>query len=102
MTEFDVIRHLLEQEERTTSLVRDAQIESDRRLAAARAEADALYAQRYSEALRELEAGYAARKTALATGYMKKGVEYRSRLNAQAKSYKNFNKYLGPLLAGAA
>jgi acyl-CoA thioesterase len=97
MTEVDVIVHLLEQEEKTSGMVRDAQIEGDRRLSLARAKAKEESSKRYDAALRDLEAGYKAKKEQVAAEFHKKSMEYRVRLDGQQQDYRRFNEYLDTL-----
>ena len=97
MTEVDVIVHLLEQEEKTSGMVRDAQVEGDRRLSHARSEADAEYSKCYEAALRDLEMDYAVRKEHLADEFRQKSIEYRVRLDGQQQDFNRFNKMLDTL-----
>jgi vacuolar-type H+-ATPase subunit H len=97
MTEVDVIVHLLEQEEKTSGMVRDAQIEGDRRISQARTVADAEYSKRYDAELRDLEEDYADRKKQVADEFHKKSMEYRVRLDSQQQDFTRFNNYLDSL-----
>jgi vacuolar-type H+-ATPase subunit H len=98
MTDGDVISHLLAQEEKTSGLVREAQGESARTLAAARAAAEAAYTAQYEGAARALEMEYDEKKAAVAQDCKKKAADYRNRLESQQKHFYTFNGYLETLL----
>jgi vacuolar-type H+-ATPase subunit H len=97
MTEVDVIVHLLEQEEKTSGMVRDAQVEGDRRLSRARTVAEAEYAKDYDAALQDLETAYTVKKEQVAKEFQQKSMEYRIRLDSQQQDYTRFNEYLDSL-----
>jgi vacuolar-type H+-ATPase subunit H len=97
MTEVDVIVHLLEQEEKTSGMVRDAQVEGDRRISQARVRAEAEYLKHYDAALQDLETDYAERKEQIADEFHQKAMEYRVRLDGQQQDFARFNKMLDTL-----
>jgi vacuolar-type H+-ATPase subunit H len=97
MTEVDVIVHLLEQEEKTSGMVRGAQVEGDRRLSQARTAAEAEYAKQYDAALQDLEKDYAAKKEQVAAEFLEKSLDYRVSLDGQQQDYTRFNEYLDTL-----
>jgi vacuolar-type H+-ATPase subunit H len=94
MPDIDVINHLLEQEERAESMLQESQAESDRRIAKARADAEADYKAKYEKVVAALDAEYTAETAKIENEHRTRSQEYHGRLEALKTDKKAFNALL--------
>jgi hypothetical protein len=94
----DVINHLIEQEQLAEGLLQEAQAESEKRIANARAGAEADYKAKYEQLIGGLEADYKAQTAQVERAHREKSAEYRDRLEALKTDTPSFNAYLDKLL----
>lgn len=96
--ELDIINHLLTIEKDASSLINDAQIESEKRVSEARAKYNSEYKEKYDAAIKELEEKYQAEIDAVKTAHDKEIDSYKSELESSEKNTKAFNEVLDKLL----
>jgi F0F1-type ATP synthase membrane subunit b/b' len=97
-SEKDVIDHLLSVEHEAAGLVQDAQVEADKRIAAAKAKADAEYKKKYDKIIADLESDYSKKITEVKEAHKKSSAAYKDRILATKKDTKAFNELLDSLL----
>lgn len=80
MDEQDILRHLLQVEAEAASLVRDAQIEADRRVTENEQACRAAYDEQYSREAAELDVRFAGSEAQVREEYQARLAEYRAAL----------------------
>lgn len=96
----DVLRHLLDIEDRAAGLVDDAQAEADRRLKECEEAGRARYDEGYRLLAEKLDAEYRERMAAVRVEYGKGLEEYRAGLSAMPLMGKDFSTLAFKLLFG--
>lgn len=96
--EADVIGHLLDVERNATAVLTQASEDAEKRIAAARAQADQRFKAEYDELIARLEKQYAEQTTAVANSYTLAVGAYKEKISAAAKDVPAFNALLDALL----
>lgn len=99
--EVNVISHLLDVEHSASGLVTDAQVEADKRIAAARSKADALYKEQYEKIIQETENKYKTKTEQIDAAHEKSIADYKKALQETQEDLSSFNAYLDTLLFNA-
>lgn len=97
-TEINVISHLLDVEHSASELISGAQLEADKRTAAAHAQADAEYKKQYDALTELLESDYAQKTAELSKKHDKEILDYKSKIENTEKDAGAFNKLLDSVL----
>ncbi len=96
--EIDTIRHLIEIEKNASILISEAQAEADKKIAAAKAQADSDFRERAAKIVSEKEAEYEAKIKDTSAKYNELLSEYKTKIENSLKSIDFFNniaeKYL--------
>ncbi len=98
MAESDVIGHLISVEHEAASMMQDAQIEADKRLAAAKVQADDAYKKQYEEIIRELENKYQVCTSEISQKKQEDFKKYQEEIQQLPTDVVSFNKLLDSLL----
>lgn len=99
--EQDIFGHLLDVEASAANLVFDAQVEADKRLAGAKAEAETEYKVEYDKIIKELEANFLSQKQAEDELQDRTYKEFDSHLISLKKDFSKFQDYLDTYFFGA-
>ncbi|AGT44020.1 hypothetical protein [Treponema pedis] len=99
--EKDIFGHLLDIENSAATLVFDAQVEADKRLSAAGADAEKEYKTEYEALIAEFEENFLKEKTAVDDGIKNEYEKFGEYLFALKKDYKKFEDYLNSYFFGA-
>ncbi|MCR5290421.1 MAG: hypothetical protein K6E51_10545 [Treponema sp.] len=94
----NVISHLLDVEKEASSLIGDAQNESAKRMAAARAEADAEYKKQYDSLMSELESDYQTQTQAIVKKHDEDLDAYKKEIDSMTQNTEAFSTYLDSVL----
>lgn len=97
-SELGIINHLLSIEKDASSLINDAQIESEKRVAEARNKYNAEYKDRYEKTVKALEENYQKELEQVKESHDKEIQEYISSLESSEKNTKVFNEVLDKVL----
>lgn len=98
MSEFDVIGHLIDVEHQASSLLLDAQAESDKAISAAKVKADGIYKEKYEQLINELESDYSNYSNEITKKHTDDLNQFKEKISKTALSIDDFNKYLESLL----
>ncbi|MBQ9207689.1 MAG: hypothetical protein IJ158_13390 [Treponema sp.] len=96
--EVNTISHLLEVEQKATELASQAQIEADKKIAQAKAQADSEFHAQYKNLVEEQEKLYAEKVASLESAKNKEISEYKSKISAVALESSAFNSFLDSVL----
>ena len=96
--EVNTIAHLLEVELRANELTSRAQADADKKIAAAKAQADAEFKSNYEKLVTECEKSYTEKSSALAKRNSEEVASYKSKITASSLDKQAFNSYLDTLL----
>lgn len=96
--EADVIGHLLDVERNATAILTQAGEDAEKRIAAARAQADQRFKAEYDALIARLEKHYAEQTTAATDSYTVAVSAYKEKISAAAKDVPAFNALLDALL----
>jgi vacuolar-type H+-ATPase subunit H len=91
LPDIDVINHLLEQEELAAGMLRESRSEADRRIAKARADAEADFKAKYEKVVGALDADYTEQTAKIESEHSAQSAEYHGRLEALKTDKKAFN-----------
>jgi vacuolar-type H+-ATPase subunit H len=94
MPDIDVINHLLAQEGRAETMLQESRAESGRRIAKARADAEADYKAKYEQIIGSLDADFTAVTAKIESEHSARSAEYHGRLEALKTDKKAFNALL--------
>lgn len=97
-TELDIINHLLAIEKDASSLINDAQIESEKRISEAKIKYNAEYKEKYDAAVKVLEKEYESELEKIKAAHDKEIKDYENELESSEKNSKAFNEALDKLL----
>ena len=97
--EVNTIAHLLEVEQRATELTSQAQIDADKKIAAAKAQADSEFKVQYEKIVAEFEQNYAQKTASLDDKNQEEISSYKKRISESALDVKAFNSFLESVLA---
>lgn len=98
MAESDVIEHLISVEHEAASLMQDAQIEADKRISAAKVQADELYKKQYEQLILELDAQYQTRSAEITQKKDADFKAYQENIERLQTDEASFNTLLDSLL----
>ncbi len=101
MVESDIIGHLIEVEHQASSMVLDAQVEADQRIAEARAKSDSRYKDLYDTLVSSLEKQTGEQIEAVKKGYEKKFEEFSVYITKTPKDIPAFEEMLESVLFNA-
>lgn len=96
--EADVISHLLDVERNASAILAQASEDAEKRIAAARAQADQQFKAQYDDLIARLERHYAEQTTAITNSYTVAVSAYKEKIGAAAKDVPAFNALLDALL----
>lgn len=96
---FQVIGHLIEEETKAEGLIAEAQVEANKRITQARAQADEAYKAEYEKIITRLEETHAAQTETINKNYDSQIQEYRAKLLDTPLDTQAFNGLLKKLLA---
>lgn len=96
--EVGVINHLLEVEQNAAALIQDAQIEADKRINAAKIQAESMYKERYDKLVAEQEDLFAKKSSEIAAKYEQAVSEYKQRIVVSEKHLPAFSELLDNIL----
>ncbi len=98
--EKDIFGHLLDIENSAASLVFDAQVEADKRIAAAKAEAEKEYKTEYEKLIAGFEDNLLKEKAAVDNNLKDEYKMFDEHLSLLKKNYKKFDGYLDSYFFG--
>lgn len=96
--EADVIGHLLDVERNAAAILTQAGEDAEKRIAAARSQADQRFKTEYDELIARLEKHYTEQTTAAANSYTVAVSAYKEKISAAAKDVPAFNALLDAVL----
>ena len=96
--EVNTIAHLLEVELRANELTSQAQADADKKIAAAKAQADSEFKSQYEKLVSECEKSYIEKSTALEKHNSQEIASYKSKINASSLDKQSFNSFLDSIL----
>ena len=97
--EVNTIIHLLEVEQKATELTSQAQLDADKKIAQAKAQADSQFKSEYEKIVAECEQNYAQRTAFLDDKNQEEISSYKKRISESALDVKAFNSFLDSVLA---
>lgn len=97
--EVNTISHLLEVEQKATELTSQAQLDADKKIAQAKAQADSQFKSEYEKIVAECEQNYAQRTASLDDKNLEEISSYKSKISESALDVKAFNSFLDSVLA---
>lgn len=97
--ETDIISHLLSVEQEAQALLQEAQAEADRRISAAKAQADDTFKKEYAVLVKEIDAEYDARRKETVRRCDEQLADYKARLAALPVDTAAFSALLASYLA---
>ena len=97
--ETDIISHLLSVEQEAAALLQEAQVEADRRVSAAKAEADATFKKEYAVLVKNIDAEYEAKRKETVQRCDTQLAEYKARLAALSVDTAAFNTLFASYIA---
>lgn len=97
--EVNTISHLLEVEQKAAELASQAQIEADKKIAQAKAQADSQFKSEYEKIIAECEQNYAQKTAALDNKNLEEISSYKAKISQSAKDTAAFNSFLDSVLA---
>ena len=98
-TETDIISHLLDVESEVAELISNAQLEADKRIAAARHTADENYKALYTKMNASLEDAYNQKIDAFDKAHAEAIASYKDEISKTAKDQDSFNSVLDKYLS---
>lgn len=98
MDEIDIISHLIDVEQQATSLVLDAQIEADQRIADARSLADTQFKELYEKMINSLEKKTSKEIDTIKLSYEQESNEFAQNIKNMPKDIPAFEDMLKSLL----
>ncbi len=96
--EVNTIAHLLEVELRANELTSQAQADADKKIAAAKAQADSEFKSQYEKLVSECEKSYLEKSAALEKHNSQEIASYKSKINASSLDKPSFNSFLDSIL----
>ncbi len=99
--EVNVISHLLEVESQASALIDDAQIESNKKILAAKAKADEIFYSKYRETVEVLEKQYNDKIKSYETEHNNEIESYKNKIVKSEKDVNAFNSFLNSTLSKA-
>lgn len=99
--EVNVISHLLEVENQASALIEDAQIESNKRVMAAKTKADEIYYSKYRDSIQILESEYNQKIKSYEAEHNAEIESYKKKILDSAKDVDAFNAFLNKTLLKA-
>jgi len=96
--EVNTISHLLEVEQKASLLTSHAQEDADKKIAAAKVQADAEFQAQFKKIVETCEKSYSDKVAALEESKNQKISEYKTRISAFAQDKSAFNSYLDSIL----
>lgn len=96
--EVNTISHLLEVEQNALALTFQAQEDADKKIVAAKAQADAEFQARFQKIVDECEKSYIEKSDALEESKSRRISEYRSKITSSALDKKAFSAFLDSIL----
>lgn len=97
--EVNTISHLLEVEQKATELTSQAQLDADKKIAQAKAQADSQFKSEYEKIVAECEQNYARQTSSLDDKNLEEISSYKSKISESALDVKAFNSFLDSVLA---
>ncbi len=98
MVETDIIGHLIDIEHQASSLVLDAQVEADQRIAEARAKADLQYKELYEDLVHSMELQTSEKISDIKLSYEQKSLDFSQKITKITKDIPAFEEMLEKLL----
>lgn len=96
--EVNTITHLLEMEQRASAMTLKAQEDADKKIAAAKAQADSEFKSQYEKIVATEERSYNQKISALESEKAQKIAGYREKIMAVPQDKPSFNSYLDSIL----
>ena len=96
--EMDVIQHLLEIERAASEILVQAQADADKKIAAAKAQADSEFKEKFSAYMDELDKSVAARKQEVKGRLDSELSSFKTGLDSSKKDFDGFNSFLEKLI----
>lgn len=96
--EVNTITHLLEMEQRASAMTLKAQEDADKKIAAAKAQADSEFKSQYEKIVETEEQSYNQKISALESEKAQKIAGYREKIMAVPQDKPSFNSYLDSIL----
>lgn len=96
--ELDAINHLLEVEKKASALIKDAMIESEKRLSDAHLKYNSQYKARYDELVSGLESAYQTKHAEIEAKYQKEMDDYKADIESKPLDKQSFDNLLDKLL----
>ncbi len=96
--EISVITHLLDVEREASAMVLDAQKRADEKIAAARAQAEVEFKNKYSSVISEIEKNEQVAKDEIEKKHNSDILEYQQSLDSCEKDYNSFNALMDKVL----
>ena len=96
--EVNTIAHLLEVELRANELTSQAQADADKKIAAAKSQADSQFKTQYEKLVTECENSYNEKSSALEKHNSEEIASYKSKITASTLDKQAFNSFLDKLL----
>ncbi|MCR4821790.1 MAG: hypothetical protein K5873_02825 [Treponema sp.] len=92
--EVNTISHLLEVEQRATELTSQAQLDADKKIAAAKAQADSAFKAEYDKIISDCENNYAEKTSALKAQKEENISSYKNKISSAPLDKSAFNSFL--------
>ena len=96
--EINTIAHLLEVEQNANALTFQAQTDADKKIAAAKSQADSEFQSQYRAIVENCEKSFIEKSTALENEKNKKITDYKSKIMASSTDSEAFNSFLDSVL----
>ena len=96
--EVNTIAHLLEMEQKASELTLKAQEDADKKIAAAKAQADANFKEQYEKIVAECEKSYSEKSAQIKQKSDEEIASYKSKISASSKDKAAFNSFLDSVL----
>ncbi|MCR5218792.1 hypothetical protein [Treponema sp.] len=94
----DVIRHLLQIEDEASELVKEAQVEAEGIIAAAKARTDAQFKKEFETVSSEIEKNESLKRDNITASHKEQLQQYKDSLTAYKKDFDSFNSLMDSLL----
>ena len=96
--EVNTISHLLEVEQKASELTSQAQLDADKKIAQAKAQADSQFKSEYEKIVAECERNYAQKTAALDDKNLAEIASYKAKISKSAQDTEAFNAFLDSVL----
>ncbi|MBR1403299.1 MAG: hypothetical protein IJ558_03910 [Treponema sp.] len=96
--EVNTISHLLEVEQNASALTSQAQADADKKIAAAKVQADARFQEQFAQIVSDCEASYIEKTSALDNKKSDQISAYKTKISAAGRDVAAFNQFLDSVL----